>query len=94
LQQAGHHTEVDDIVARIETLVSPRTAEHELEQRDYRLDLLRRRLEHTLADLGLDVRSGVQAVLIDGRITIQARNLRSADRLLAVLDHHANHHHL
>jgi hypothetical protein len=83
---------LDDILARIDALVSPIAIEeaHRLEVE--RLELFRKRIEHTLIDLDLGPASGIIVVPMDGSIAIRTKNRRAAELLLRVLDYHADHH--
>ena len=83
---------LDEILARIDELVSPIGLEeaHRLEVE--RLELFRTRFAHTLIDLDLAPASGVTVAVMNGTIAIRTGNRRAAELLLRVLDYHADHH--
>ena len=88
----SRRNDIDEILARIDSLVSPVAIEvvHRLEAK--RLKLFRLRFVNTLIDLDLPPTFGIEVTVDHGRITIRTKNRRAAEKLLRVLDHHADHH--
>ena len=71
----------DEIIARIDALVSPVALEDAHRREIERFELFHQRFEHTLIDLDLGPASGITIVLIDGAIAIRTRNRQAAEIL-------------